>query len=58
VEEISLPAAQVTCPAFGGADFRTLFATTAADGLEGAWEGKTYSAEVAVRGQTEHRVIL
>lgn len=58
VEEITLPAMQVTCPAFGGADLRTLFATTAADGLDGAWDGKTYSAETAVRGQPEHRVIL
>lgn len=28
-----MPAAQVTCPAFGGADFTTLYCTSAAEGL-------------------------
>ncbi|WP_269585709.1 SMP-30/gluconolactonase/LRE family protein [Roseibium sp. Sym1] len=58
VEEVSFPAKQVSCPAFGGADGQTLFATTAAEGLEGEDEGKTYFAPVGVRGQTEHRVVL
>lgn len=58
VEEITLPAKQVSCPAFGGADRQTLFATTAAEGLEGDDEGRTYLAEVGVRGQSEHRVVL
>lgn len=58
VSEISLPAAQVTCPSFGGADLQTMFATTAAVELEGEDEGRTYFAQTAVRGQAEHRVIL
>lgn len=57
-EEISFPAKQVSCPAFGGADLQTLFATTAADGLEGEDEGRTYFAQVSTRGQSEHRVVL
>ncbi|MES0881197.1 SMP-30/gluconolactonase/LRE family protein [Roseibium sp. SCP14] len=58
VEEISLPASQISCPAFGGADLRTLFATSAAEGLNGEDEGKTYFAQTNVLGQAEHRVIL
>jgi len=58
VEEITFRARQVSCPAFGGAERKTLFATTAADGLLGDWEGKTFFAETSVRGQAEHRVIL
>jgi sugar lactone lactonase YvrE len=58
VEEIPLPASQISCPAFGGADLRTLFATSAAEGLNGEDEGKTYFAQTNVLGQAEHRVIL
>ncbi|MEM9631596.1 MAG: SMP-30/gluconolactonase/LRE family protein [Pseudomonadota bacterium] len=58
VEEIPLPASQISCPAFGGADMRTLFATSAAEGLNGEEEGKTYFAQTNVLGQAEHRVIL
>ena len=55
---ISMPAKQISCPAFGGADLQTLFATSAADGLTGEDEGKTFFAEVKVRGQSEHKVVL
>ncbi len=58
VEEIIFPAQQVSCPAFGGEDLQTLFATTAAIGLKGDDEGKTYFAQVTVPGQREHQVIL
>ncbi|MEM5582833.1 SMP-30/gluconolactonase/LRE family protein [Roseibium sp. AS2] len=58
VEEIKLPASQITCPAFGGDDLKTLFATSAAEGLSGAVDGKTWLTEAAVRGQVEHRVVL
>lgn len=58
VEEVSFPAKQVSCPAFGGADQRTLFATSAAVGLDGNAHGRTYFADVAVRGQLENRVVL
>jgi sugar lactone lactonase YvrE len=58
VSEVSLPASQVSCPSFGGADLQTLFATTAAVDLNGEAEGRTYFAQTSVRGQAEHRVIL
>lgn len=58
VEEISFTARQVSCPAFGGADLGTLFATTAAEGLDGGSEGKTYFAQTSAIGQPENRVIL
>ncbi|WP_306146296.1 SMP-30/gluconolactonase/LRE family protein [Roseibium sp. MMSF_3412] len=58
VDEISFTARQVSCPAFGGADLGTLFATTAAEGLDGNFEGKTYFAQTSAVGQPENRVIL
>ena len=56
--ELSFAARQVSCPAFGGSDLRTLFATTAAVDLAGDDEGRTYFAQTDVHGQAEHRVIL
>ncbi len=56
--EISFPARQTSCPAFGGADLQTLFVTSAAVDLDGDAEGRTYFAQTQVRGQTENRVIL
>lgn len=52
------PAAQTTCPAFGGADMTTLFCTSAArdDATPGA--GQTFASPTRTTGQTEHRVIL
>ena len=58
IEAVSFPAEQTSCPAFGGPDLKTLFVTTAADGLTGEHEGKTYFAEVTATGQREHQVIL
>lgn len=59
VQAIALPAKQISCPAFGGADLETLFATSATVGLDaGEDDGKTFSVEVSVRGQKEHRVVL
>lgn len=52
------PARQTTCPAFGGHDLRTLFCTSAAVGLTGPDEGKTYGIKTETTGQTEHQVIL
>ncbi len=49
------PASHITCPAFGGT---TLFATSAADGINEDNAGKTFFTEVGVQGQPEHRVIL
>lgn len=58
LQRISVPAVQVTCPSFGGSDFRTLFMTTAAEGLSGEADGKTYMTEAPVPGRAEHRVRL
>lgn len=58
LESVSFPAEQISCPAFGGSDLKTLFATSAAEGLEGAIEGQTFAVTLDVIGQREHRVIL
>ncbi len=55
---LELPAAQVTCPAFGGPEFRTMFATSAAIGLSGVDDGKTFAATDLTTGRPEPRVIL
>jgi sugar lactone lactonase YvrE len=51
-------ASQTTCPAFGGENLRTVFVTSAADGLKGSQDGKTFRFDAGVTGQAEHRVIL
>lgn len=60
LETVPLPAAQSTCPAFGGPDLDQLYVTTASQGMEdpGDADGRTYVAQVDARGQAEHRVIL
>ncbi|MFC2969598.1 SMP-30/gluconolactonase/LRE family protein [Acidimangrovimonas pyrenivorans] len=64
LREVTVPAPQVTCPAFGGPDLTTLYITTARDGLEPGklaqypQSGMTFTAEVGVKGQVEHRVVL
>jgi sugar lactone lactonase YvrE len=64
IDRVALPTSQVTCPAFGGPDMTTLFATTAADGLSGrALEKETgagcvFALPVAVPGVAEARVVL
>ena len=59
IETVAFAAEQISCPAFGGADFSTLFATSAADGLSGQAEGLTYAHRLTgVVGQPEHKVIL
>lgn len=55
---VDIAAKQASCPALGGPDLRILFVTSAADGLDGADEGKTFSVQLDVQGQMEHRVIL
>ncbi|RYG92666.1 SMP-30/gluconolactonase/LRE family protein [Loktanella sp. IMCC34160] len=49
---------QTSCPAFGGDDLTTLFCTTAAEGLNGDAEGRTYAATGHGPGQAEHKVTL
>jgi len=58
VSEVSLPAQQVTCPAFGGPDLRTLFATSAAINLDGEDDGRTFAFQVDISGRSEPRVVL
>ncbi|CAM3071264.1 SMP-30/gluconolactonase/LRE family protein [Paracoccus nototheniae] len=57
---IDLPARHVTCPAFGGADLGTLFATSALQGLDDprAADGCTFALPAGATGQQEHRVLL
>lgn len=53
-----------SCPAFGGPDLRTLFVTTARQGLapdliaEEPSNGCTFACEVEAEGLAEHRVML
>lgn len=60
VEAIDVPAARVTCPAFGGEDFGTLFVTSAREGLATPTEadGQTFAVKTAFKGIPEPRVIL
>ncbi len=57
-QTVAFPAAQTSCPAFGGPDLKTLFCTSAANGLSGKDEGKTFATPVDAVGQAEHQVIL
>lgn len=54
------PAFQISCPAFGGPELTTLFATSAAVGLDtsGPVEGQTFALPQHISGQAEHRVLL
>lgn len=62
--EIKLPTDNITCPAFGGPDLRTLYATSARQGLNADQRaaqidaGKTFRAAVDIPGQTEHQIVL
>jgi len=57
---VDFPATQTSCPAFGGPQLRTLFCTSAAEGLADTApdHGKTFSSPVETTGQEEHQVIL
>jgi len=64
VQEIALPTDHITCPGFGGPDLRTLYATSALQGLSAAKRaiqpdaGKTFCIDVQTPGQKEHQVVL
>jgi len=64
VKEIRLPTDNITCPSFGGTDFKTLFATSASQGLSHEQiesqihAGKTFVSDVDVSGQIENRVLI
>lgn len=55
---ITLPATQASCPAFGGRALTTLFATSAVEGMDAPADGDglTFSVEIGIAGQAEHRV--
>lgn len=57
---IEVPGLHCSCPAFGGAEMRTLFATTAQEGLErpDAAQGLVYATDLSVKGREEPPVIL
>lgn len=57
-QTIAFPGTQTSCPAFGGPDLQTLYCTSAADGLTGPDEGKTFATPVKATGQKEHQVVL
>lgn len=56
VETVALPTPQASCPAFGGADLKTLYITTAAEGATGDDAGKTYATRIAVAGLADPEV--
>lgn len=65
IATVTLPAAQITCPAFGGERLNQLFATSAANGLstqqlaQQPLAGQTFVVTGdAFQGQAEHAVIL
>ena len=61
---IEVPASQVTCPAFGGPDLKTLFITTAAKNLSAEqlaaekFAGGLFAIDVDVAGQAETPIQL
>lgn len=64
VDRVEVPARQSSCPAFGGADFGTLFCTSAQKGLDSAvlagepTNGQTFALRGIAKGRAEYRVIL
>lgn len=64
VDAVTVPAAQVTCPAFGGSDMRTLFVTSAWEGMDAdarradPLAGAVFALEAPVAGRPEFRVDL
>ena len=58
---IELPASQITCPCFGGTELKTLFATSAYEGLDRQKEplaGAVFAIEMEVAGLPERRINL
>lgn len=61
---VEVPVSQVTCPAFGGPDLKTLFITTAAKNLSAEQlaaekhAGSLFAIEVDVAGQAEPFIVL
>ncbi|MNL86599.1 SMP-30/Gluconolaconase/LRE-like region [compost metagenome] len=59
-----MPVSQVTCPAFGGPDLKTMFITTAAKNLSAEQlaaerhAGSLFAIELDVAGQPEPTITL
>ncbi|MGJ8617220.1 MAG: SMP-30/gluconolactonase/LRE family protein [Sulfitobacter sp.] len=60
LRHIDVPAQHPTCPAFGGADLRDLYVTSAKQGLDkpGPKDGMTFCFKDVAQGLLEPRVIL
>jgi sugar lactone lactonase YvrE len=57
---VSVPAAHVSCPAFGGRDLQTLFVVSATQHMTdpGPQDGKTFAIDLNITGQKEHQILL
>ena len=62
VEAVHLPASQITCPCFGGPDLKTLYATSAYEGLSASEmadqpeSGAVFAIEMDIAGLPERRL--
>lgn len=63
-QAVQFSASQISCPAFGGADLTTLFATSAAEGLSAdtpqahQTDGNVFAISMQTKGQAEHKIRL
>ncbi|MCH9853632.1 MAG: SMP-30/gluconolactonase/LRE family protein [Alphaproteobacteria bacterium] len=61
IDEVKFEATQISCPAFGGADYNLLFATSATQDIDNPdiiYDGITYATPTDYKGQAEHQVKL
>lgn len=60
LQAVIFPASQTSCPAFGGTDLKTLYCTSATQGMTAPTtdDGKTFATLTTTTGQAEHHVIL
>ena len=61
VDAFKLPASQLTCPCFGGAAFKTLYVTSASEGISAGAEplaGAVFAIEMDIPGLAERRITL
>jgi sugar lactone lactonase YvrE len=64
IRTVKIPAAQATCPAFGGPDLTTLLCTSAwqrlsdSDRAANPDHGRTFAVPQVAQGLPEHRVLL
>ncbi len=58
MDAIDFPARQMSCPAFGGSNGDTLYGTSAAIGMTGADDGKTFGVAGVAKGQPEYAVVI